>query len=434
MMLACGGFEAVLWHVAWLPRTMTAVYQATCTAPVNIAVIKYWGKRDTQLILPTNDSLSVTLDQDHLRTVTTARADASFGTTEDLGSRHDKLWLNGSEESIKPGGRLEACLTELRRLRADREERDTSLPPLSRWGLRLCSENNFPTAAGLASSASGFAALAITVAELYGLSSILSRSQLSMIARRGSGSACRSVFGGFVAWNMGTADDGTDSLAVPVANREHWPDLHVLICVVNDGKKGTSSTSGMQKTVETSPLLQHRIRHVVPERMRAMTEAIAARDFGAFARVTMADSNNFHACCLDTAPPIFYMNDTSRAIVQVVEELNRARAEAGEDPMAAYTFDAGPNAVLYMREKDVPTVLRAVQHYFPGASFDDPFQMASNDAPLPATFRHDIVPVHPAGSVRRVIHTRVGDGPRVLEHGLGPQSLLTPEGVPVRTT
>ena len=171
-MLACGGFEAVLWHVAWLPRTMTAVYQATCTAPVNIAVIKYWGKRDTQLILPTNDSLSVTLDQDHLRTVTTARADASFGTTEDLGSRHDKLWLNGSEESIKPGGRLEACLTELRRLRADREERDTSLPPLSRWGLRLCSENNFPTAAGLASSASGFAALAITVAELYGLSSI----------------------------------------------------------------------------------------------------------------------------------------------------------------------------------------------------------------------------------------------------------------------
>ena len=233
---------------------------------------------------------------------------------------------------------------------------------------------------------------------------------------------------------MGTADDGTDSLAVPVANREHWPDLHVLICVVNDGKKGTSSTSGMQKTVETSPLLQHRIRHVVPERMRAMTEAIAARDFGAFARVTMADSNNFHACCLDTAPPIFYMNDTSRAIVQVVEELNRARAEAGEDPMAAYTFDAGPNAVLYMREKDVPTVLRAVQHYFPGASFDDPFQMASNDAPLPATFRHDIVPVHPAESVRRVIHTRVGDGPRVLEHGLGPQSLLTPEGVPVRTT
>ena len=92
---------------------MAEVYQATCTAPVNIAVIKYWGKRDTRLILPTNDSLSVTLDQDHLRTVTTARADSSF----QAGAR---LWLNGVEDEIKAGGRLDACLVELRRLRAER--------------------------------------------------------------------------------------------------------------------------------------------------------------------------------------------------------------------------------------------------------------------------------------------------------------------------
>ena len=189
-----------------------SVYQATCTAPVNIAVIKYWGKRDTKLVLPTNDSLSVTLDQDHLRTVTTARADASFGTDE-AGTRQDKLWLNGAEESIKPGGRLDACLCEMRKLRAELEAKDRSLPPLSKWGLRLCSENNFPTAAGLASSASGFAALAVSVAELYGLRAVMTSSQLSIIARRGSGSACRSVFGGFVAWESGAQDDGSDSLA-----------------------------------------------------------------------------------------------------------------------------------------------------------------------------------------------------------------------------
>lgn len=428
-----------------------SVYQATCTAPVNIAVIKYWGKRDTKLVLPTNDSLSVTLDQDHLRTVTTARADASFGTDE-AGTRQDKLWLNGAEESIKPGGRLDACLCEMRKLRAELEAKDRSLPPLSKWGLRLCSENNFPTAAGLASSASGFAALAVSVAELYGLRAVMTSSQLSIIARRGSGSACRSVLGGFVAWQMGTADDGSDSFAIPIAEREHWPDLHVLICVVNDAKKGTSSTVGMQNTVETSPLLQHRIKHVVPERMQQMNEAIQKRDFAAFTQLTTADSNNFHACCLDTTPPIFYMNDTSRAIVHVVEELNRARAEAGEDPIAAYTFDAGPNAVLYVREKDMLCVRQVVQHYFPGATMDDRLQGAANDASeapasslsssslslplpssLPATFRPDVVPVHPAGSVRRLIHTRVGDGPRVLEHGQGPESLLSADGMPVRT-
>ncbi|CCU99826.1 unnamed protein product [Malassezia sympodialis ATCC 42132] len=408
-----------------------SVHQATCTAPVNIAVVKYWGKRDTKLILPTNDSLSVTLDQDHLRTVTTARADESFGTVG-AGSCQDRLWLNGHEETIQPGGRLDACLHELRRLRAEREKADPSLPPLSRWALRLCSENNFPTAAGLASSASGFAALAVTVAELE----TLSRSELSKIARRGSGSACRSVFGGFVAWDMGQQDNGDDSLAVCVAEREHWPDLHVLICVVNDAKKGTSSTSGMQRTVETSPLLQHRIQQVVPERMRRMREAIQQRDFGAFTDLTTADSNNFHACCLDTAPPIFYMNDTSRAIVQVIEELNRARKDAGDDPIAAYTFDAGPNAVLYVREKDMPTVLGVMHHYFPDASFDDPFQLHVSSSTLPAlppSFREDAVPVHPSGSVRRLIHTRVGDGPRVLERGCGAHSLLNEQGLPLRS-
>lgn len=418
---------------------MATVYEATCTAPVNIAVIKYWGKRDTKLILPTNDSLSVTLDQDHLRTVTTARADESF-------EKGACLWLNGVQEEIQAGGRLDACLAELRRLRGERENADQTLPPLSQWGLRLCSENNFPTAAGLASSASGFAAVAVTVAELYGLSDTLSRSDLSMIARRGSGSACRSVFGGFVAWDAGVKDDGSDSMAVLVAEREHWSDLHCLICVVNDGKKGTSSTSGMQRTVQTSPLLQHRIKHVVPERMDAMRAAIQARDFAAFTALTTADSNDFHAVCLDTAPPIFYMNDTSRAIVQVVEEMNRARSDDGLDPIAAYTFDAGPNAVLYVREKDIETVLRTVRHYFPGAGFDDTFNLLGAGAgashrgeahadelpALPSSFRPEIVPVHPQGSVRRMIHTRVGDGPRVLERGPGPESLLTTAGMPVR--
>lgn len=237
--------------------------------------------------------------------------------------------------------------------------------------LHICSENNFPTAAGLASSASGFAALVSSLAALYSLQPTLNASQLSKFARQGSGSACRSLFGGFVAWEMGSQASGEDSLAAEVAPRQHWPSLQALICVVSDAKKGTPSTAGMQRSVATSPLLQHRIKHVVPQRMAEMRKAIAAHDFDGFAHLTMTDSNNFHACAMDTSPPIFYMNDTSRAIVQLVEELNRANEEAGQGKLAAYTYDAGPNAVLYAEESNMPLILGLVRHYFPDADFDD---------------------------------------------------------------
>lgn len=242
---------------------------------------------------------------------------------------------------------------------------------ISSLPLHICSENNFPTAAGLASSASGFAALVATLSALYSLQPTLSASDLSRFARQGSGSACRSLFGGFVAWQSGTDPSGSDSLAIEVAPREHWPSLQALICVVSDAKKGTPSTAGMQRTVATSPLLQHRIEKVVPQRMEAMRQAIKAHDFDSFAALTMADSNNFHACALDTSPPIFYMNDTSRAIVQLIEELNRASEEAGQGKKVAYTYDAGPNAVLYGEEKDMKTILDLIRHCFPNADFED---------------------------------------------------------------
>ncbi|EPQ29316.1 uncharacterized protein PFL1_03071 [Pseudozyma flocculosa PF-1] len=417
------------------------IYQATCSAPVNIAVIKYWGKRDTSLILPTNDSLSVTLDQDHLRSVTTARADASFPAGK------DRLWLNGEEETIQDGGRLRRCFDEMKKLRKAKEDKDASLPKLSEWSVHVCSENNFPTAAGLASSASGFAALIASLAALYELQPEVSSSELSRIARQGSGSACRSLFGGYVAWQGGSEASGSDSLAVEVAPQSHWPDLQALICVVSDAKKGTPSTAGMQRTVATSPLLQHRIQHVVPGRMKAISDAIRQRDFDAFAEITMADSNNFHACCLDTAPPIFYMNDVSRAIVQLVEELNRASEAEGKGKMAAYTYDAGSNAVLYAPKANVAQILAVVRHYFPNADFDDTFDLLGKGAnashrgaqealglpaSLPSGFNANVIPVQEPGAVRRLIHTQVGDGPRVLGRGLGKESLLKEDGEPLR--
>lgn len=389
--------------------------EATCTAPVNIAAVKYWGKRDTTLILPTNSSLSVTLSQDDLKSLTSAKVIVN-------GSKDgkDRLWLNGVEEAIKSGGRTDVCLKEMKKLRAEIEAADPTLPVLSSHPLHLASVNNFPTAAGLASSASGLSALIYTLATLYSLASHgVSLSQLSRIARQGSGSACRSLFGGFVAWDMGVLENGEDSGARQVATEDSW-DLEALVCVVSDKKKGTASTAGMQKTIESSELLQERIKKggVVDRRMAVMEKAIKEKDFATFATETMRDSNQFHAVCLDTFPPIFYLNDVSRAIIALVGEINRAYGEF----KAAYTFDAGPNAVLYCEKKEVELVLEIVKQYFPQE------EGASKELDLPAGFNKAVIPIFALGSVSRIIHTRVGDGPRVLDND---SSLLNGEGWPV---
>jgi len=401
-------------------------FEATASAPVNIACIKYWGKRDTKLILPTNSSLSVTLDQDHLRSKTTSCADTSF--------EKDRLCLNGKEEEIKEGGRTATCIAEMKVLRRKIERSNPDEPKIADWHVRISSYNNFPTAAGLASSASGFAALVSSLAALYKLPS--TPSELSLIARQGSGSACRSLLGGFVAWNMGSKSDGSDSIAEEIAPRSHWPEMHAIICIVSDDKKGTSSTAGMQRTVETSELLKHRIQHV-PSRMEAIIEAIKNRDFNTFAQVTMQDSNQFHAVALDTDPPIFYMNDVSRAIVSIIVELNRASVARGDGLVAAYTYDAGPNAVIFTLEPNARMVLNLLAWYFRGATdnFVDPFGLfrdgiMAGSSSLPEGFNPAVAKAYESGGVKGFIHTRVGDDPRVLDKR---ESLLGADGFPLQS-
>lgn len=236
-----------------------------------------------------------------------------------------------------------------------------------------------------------------------------------------------------MAWEMGSSPDGSDSLAVQVAAREHWPEMHALICVVSDDKKGTSSTAGMQRTVETSPLLQHRIKHVVPARMKAISEAIEKRDFTSFATITMQDSNQFHAVALDTDPPIFYMNDVSRAIISLIVEYNRVSVDAGGPLKAAYTYDAGPNAVIYTLQENVKEIVELVVKYFPQTGqFKDPFGLFREDevqGRVMDGFNIAVVKPFGVGAVKNLIHTRVGDGPRVL--GLE-EGLLSFDGLPVK--
>lgn len=397
------------------------VLMATAKAPTNIALIKYWGKRDEVLILPINESISVTLDPDHLSATTTVAVSPSF--------EQDRMWLNGKEISLS-GGRYQNCLREIRARAGDVEDEKKGIrikkEDWQKLHLHIASHNNFPTAAGLASSAAGFACLVFTLARLMNVKEGLG--DLSSIARQGSGSSCRSMYGGFVKWTMGNDADGSNSIAVQLASNTHWDDLVIIVAVVSSKQKETSSTTGMRESVETSPLLQYRAKMLVPERVSQMEEAIKSHDFVSLARLTCADSNQFHAVCLDTSPPIFYMNDTSHRIISLVERWNQSEGT----PQVAYTFDAGPNAVLIAPNRKVAgLLLQRLLFQFPPPPDNELDSYILGDKSIlheaglqsmkdvedlspPAEIKDKVPFKKFPGDVSYFICTRLGSGPRLL--------------------
>lgn len=218
---------------------------------------------------------------------------------------------------------------------------------------------------------------------------------------------------------MGEKADGSDSVAVQIAPASHWPTMRALILVVSAEKKGVSSTSGMQITVATSGLFPHRAEVVVPRHMQLMTKAILDKDFETFAKVTMQESNSFHATCADTYPPIFYLNDVSRAAIRVVENINEKAGKL----IAAYTFDAGPNAVIYYEEANTTAVAGAVKNFLGEL---DGFQGKGVEAQSGDGLDERAVQVLKDG-VSRVILTSVGGDPVRTE-----DSLIGEDGEPVK--
>uniref|UniRef100_A0A3P9LW03 Diphosphomevalonate decarboxylase n=1 Tax=Oryzias latipes TaxID=8090 RepID=A0A3P9LW03_ORYLA len=394
---------------------MEKPYLVTCTAPVNIAVIKYWGKRNEELILPINSSLSVTLHQDQLKTTTTVATSRSF--------KEDRIWLNGKEEDITHP-RLQSCLREIRRLARKRhndgDATSTELTGLTQK-VHICSVNNFPTAAGLASSAAGFACLVYSLAQAFGV-----EGELSGVARQGSGSACRSMYGGFVQWIMGNQEDGKDSLAQQVEPESHWPELRILVLVASAERKPVGSTSGMQTSVQTSCLLKHRAESVVPHRMEEMIKAVRGRNFAAFAELTMKDSNQFHATCLDTYPPIFYLNRVSQQVIHLVHRYNRHYGET----RVAYSFDAGPNAVIFTLQQHVPEFVHLIQHFFPPETNGEDFikGLPVKRAAVSEQLKQSVGLEPMPKGINYIISTKAGPGPRVVKDPS--LHLLSPDGFP----
>ena len=300
-------------------RGRPAGSSATYTASPNIALVKYWGMRDVELGLPWNSSLSVTLAG--IATTTTVRFVP--------GRKRDSLVLNHRTLTGPP---LESVRRFLDRVRAASERRD---------GAEVVSNNNFPTASGLASSASGFAALAGAASAAAGLK--LSARELSRLARFGSGSASRSIFGGFVEWRAGTRGDGRDCYARRLFDEHHWPELVDLVCLLRNAPvKAIRSAGAMQGSVATSPLFAAR-QAAVPERLRGMIQAVRDRDAATLFPLVMEECDDFRAVCETTVPSLDYLTPVSRAVLAEVQAANTERGES----IAAYTHDAGAHVHVF---------------------------------------------------------------------------------------
>lgn len=313
----------------------------TVVAPINIAFIKYWGKREggESLILPTNDSFSITLSTDPFRSKT------SVVLTDQL--TEDVLYLNGKKSDFEATPRL---INVLQTVRA------TCPPELAQLKAFIVSENNFPTAAGMASSASGYCALSAALVRAF-----KSTADVSVLARIGSGSACRSAYGGFVKWLMGSNPDGSDCRAEQFVDHTYWPEMQVLCAVLKGEQKDVSSTKGMQLSLKTSPMMKTRIEEVVPRHMGEVSEAVKARDFERFAEITMLDSDDLQAVCATTVPKIQYATEDSYAMIRLIHAFNARKGKR----VLAYTFDAGANCFMFTLKENLAEVVAMLLAHFP---------------------------------------------------------------------
>jgi diphosphomevalonate decarboxylase len=301
-------------------------------AHANVALVKYFGKRDISLNLPAAPSVSITLAP--LNTET---------TLEFIDSATDEVLLAGVRADEKFASRISRYLNIFREMSGNQSK------------VGISTSNNFPTAAGLASSASGFAALAVGASRLFNLE--MTAAELSALARRGSGSAARSVCGGYVMWQRGQKNDGTDSVATSIAPPDYF-DLRVLVGVTTTGPKEIGSTVAMERTRTASPYYKPWIAstHVAA---KDAVDAIRTKDFEKLGDVTEHSALSMHAAMMATQPPIVFLKGTT------LDVFHLARTLRGEGTGAYFTCDAGPQPKLLCQAKDAQIVAQRLRD-FPG--------------------------------------------------------------------
>lgn len=283
--------------------------KATAVAHPNVALIKYWGKANKKLKTPMNNSISVTLD--NLQCKTTVEFSEEF--------EEDYATLNGKKAPEKVLKRTSSHLDTIRK----------------KAGIDLyargAAEINFPVGVGLASSAAGFAALTAAAAKAAGLE--LNERELSILSRKGSGSSCRSILGGFVEWQKGSSDK--DSFAVQIAD-EDWFDIRIISAVVSTKERTVDTRGGMKIAKETSPLYDARLEFVEKE-LPLMKEAIKNRDFSKMGEILERDCMLLHATAITSEPILLYWTPET---LKIMHSVRTWRQEGFE---AYYTADTGAN-------------------------------------------------------------------------------------------
>lgn len=312
--------------------------KARASAHANIALVKYWGKRDRRLNIPAVGSISVTLKDLFTHT------EVEFHS----GLKADTLVLDHQPAAGEQLDRVSRFLDIFRK--------EAGIDTCA----RVKSENNFPTGAGLASSASAFAALALAADAALGLN--YSPVQLSIVARRGSGSAARSIFSGFVEMKSGVRDDGSDAFALQLFPARHWP-LEILVCITSEARKTTGSTRGMTLTAETSPYYGSWL-DTQSQDLEALCRALEKKDFEALGETMERNCLKMHGLALSAEPGLLYWNPATLALIHRVRQLRR-------DGVPAYfTIDAGPQVKIFCPPgwtwrveneiKDIPGVYRVM--------------------------------------------------------------------------
>ena len=298
-------------------------------AHTNIAFIKYWGKENEALIIPQNSSLSLTLDAFYTDTKVTFDADLN----------DDVLYIDDEMQDDKALKKAQVILDLVR------ERAGLDLPA------KIESKNFVPTAAGLASSASGLAALAGAASLAAGLE--LTDTELSRLARRGSGSASRSIYGGFSEWQKGTSDD--DSVAVPVDDA-NW-DIGMIFIVVDDKRKDVSSTEGMRLVVETSPYYDGWVSSSIDD-LADIKVAIQEQDVVKTGEIAERSALKMHALNLSANPPFNYWSPDSIIAMRQVTALR-------EQGYPAYiTMDAGPNVKIICKASQIDEIYDHLSHTY----------------------------------------------------------------------